>query len=308
MKHKNFVVFMLTHGRPEKQWTLKTLEKHGYTGDWYFILDNDDDTYDQYVDLYGEDKVLVFDKQKIMDSPDFDARDNFEYKRSVVYARYAAWEFGEALGYKYIAQFEDDYDSFRWRMSPEIEYSSKMVSTDKSYQVLDKIFDTMIDYLAATPRLQAICTAQSGDYIGGGGSKLVTDHFRRKAMNGWITDIDRRFRFDGTQNDDTNSYTTLATRGMLFLTTAYIALNQRPTQHNASGNSEMYLDFGTYVKSFYSLMAHPSGMKISVLYNTSARKGKEGKDEKTNKAVRIHHKVKWRYTAPMIVSRELKKI
>lgn len=56
--------------------------------------------------------------------------------------------------------------------------------------------------------------------------------------------------------------------------------------------TELYLDNGTYVKSFYSVMFHPSGVKISVLRDHFAR---------------IHHKVKWSNTIPMIIDEKYKK-
>lgn len=190
-------------------------------------------------------------------------------------------------------------------MSPEIEYSSKMLSTDKEYRSLDKVFDIMLQYLIDTPRLTSICMAQSGDYIGGGGSKMIADHYRRKAMNSFICDTERPFEFQGRINEDVNAYTSLANQGVLFLTTAYVSLNQKTTQTNAGGLTEMYLDSGTYVKTFYSVILHPAGVKVSVLFNTSARKAI---GPKTNDNFRVHHRISWNNTAPKILREENKKI
>ena len=48
MGNKDFAVFILTHGRPDNLKTLTTLKKCGYTGEIYFIVDNEDKTIEQY--------------------------------------------------------------------------------------------------------------------------------------------------------------------------------------------------------------------------------------------------------------------
>lgn len=302
MNHKDFCVLILTHGRPDKVDTIKTLNKHGYTGDWFIVLDDEDETIDRYKEVFGADKVVVFDKTDI--ATRFDEADNFNDRRSIFYARNASFDIAEKLGYKYFIQLDDDYNSFRWRMSPEIEYSSKMLSTEKSYRSLDKVFDVMLDYFISVPKLKSLCMSQSGDFIGGGNSKMITDQYRRKVMNSFICSVDRRFEYQGRVNEDVNAYTSLASRGELFLTTAFVSLNQRTTQTSSGGMSEMYIDSGTYIKTFYSLMIHPSGVKISVLFNTSARKSV---GPKTNEAFRIHHRISWENTAPKILRENLKK-
>lgn len=302
MHHKNFCILILTHGRPDKVFTLKTLDKYGYTGDWYLVVDDEDKTIEDYQKNFGKEKVIIFSKDDI--AKRFDQADNFTDRRSIFYARNATFDIARNLGYKYFMQLDDDYDSFRWRMSPEIEYSSKMLSLDKSYQCLDKVIDAMLDYFIAVPRLITLCMAQSGDFIGGGGSKMITDQYRRKVMNSFICDVDRQFEFVGRVNEDVNMYTSLAHKGELMLTTAYVSLNQKTTQQNTGGMSGLYSDSGTYIKTFYSIITHPSGVKVSVLFNTSARKEV---GPKTNNNFRIHHRVDWKHTAPKILREGIKK-
>lgn len=303
LKHKDFCVIILSHGRPNDQATVKTLNRFGYTGDWFIILDDEDPTIDQYKQLYGEDKIKIFSKDAMMDS--VDTLDNFHTKKTVVYARNASYQIVKDMGYNYFMMCEDDHDSVRWRMNPEIEYSSKMLSFDKDYHTLDQTIDTMLDYFIATPRIQTLCMAQSGDYIGGGGSRMATAQFRRKAMGTFITRVDDPIKFTGTMNDDTNAYTALASKGKLMLTTGFIAVNTKETQKNSGGNTELYASMGTYVKSFYSVIGHPSGVRVAVLFNTSARKANGA--PKTNETFRLHHRVNWKNVAPMILRENIKK-
>ena len=62
MVRDSFAVFILTHGRPENVLTLATLNRCGYTGKWYMIIDNEDKTADRYYELYGKEHVIMFDK------------------------------------------------------------------------------------------------------------------------------------------------------------------------------------------------------------------------------------------------------
>ena len=65
MRNKDFVVFIITNGRPDKVKTFQTLNKCNYTGPLYLILDNEDKTVDAYYKNFGKEKVIIFDKLAI---------------------------------------------------------------------------------------------------------------------------------------------------------------------------------------------------------------------------------------------------
>ena len=58
---KDFVVFILTHGRVDNQYTYCSLCKQGYTGRCVFVLDNEDEQVEEYKRRYGADNCYVFD-------------------------------------------------------------------------------------------------------------------------------------------------------------------------------------------------------------------------------------------------------
>jgi lipocalin len=74
----DFAVFILTHGRPEKVFTLNSLKAGNYSGKWYIVIDNEDDTEDEYRRLYG-DRVLQFDKVAV--SKTFDTAEGAKHMR-----------------------------------------------------------------------------------------------------------------------------------------------------------------------------------------------------------------------------------
>ena len=81
---EHFAVFILTHGRAKNQLTLKSLQRQGYSGRWYLIIDNEDDQQAEYISRYGADHVIVFDK--VEEIARTDTMDNFAEHRAVVYA------------------------------------------------------------------------------------------------------------------------------------------------------------------------------------------------------------------------------
>lgn len=286
MKHKDeFCAFILTHGRASKIHTLKSLKKSGYTGKIYIVIDDEDKTANEYKERYG-DSVLMFSKKEIAKT--FDEGDNFEDRRAIIYARNACFELAKQVGCKYFIQLDDDYTSFLYK------FDSKGIYKERIILNLDAIFDELVDYLESVPGLLSIAMAQNGDWLGGANSnKAQIRKPLRKCMNTFVCSTDRPFNFFGRINEDVNTYTNLGNRGGLFLTFTQIAIIQNQTQTNSGGMTELYLDSGTYVKSFYSVMYQPSSVKVGLM---------------GHKHKRLHHNIKWNNTVPQILDEQYKKV
>lgn len=283
----DFCVFILSHARPDRVFTYKTLIDKGYTGKIFIILDDEDKTIDDYKKLY-KDIILTFSKNEVAKT--FDVGDNFTDKRAVVYARNAVFELAKSIGYKYFMVLDDDYTDFRWSFTNERKYV-----TNKYIKNLDKIFEIMLKFYKATP-FTSICMAQGGDFIGGAGSGLsktfLDGQISRKVMNSFLCSTDRPFQFVGRINEDVNAYTSFGYRGYLFMTVAQLRLEQKQTQSNAGGLTDIYLNFGTYVKSFYTVLYNPSSVKIRQMGQSNKR---------------LHHSINWDTTVPKIISEKFKK-
>ena len=281
----DFAILILTHGRPDNIKTLSSLKKAGYTGKYYIVIDNEDEKANEYYNLYG-DKVIMFDKQAISDNPNYDKFDNNNNKKVIYFARNAAMEIAKDLGLKYYMQFDDDYKEFWYRYEKNGALKSLQIRN------IDDIINLLIDFLNNTKAL-TVCFSQGGDHLGGVNGGIWKTKLKRKAMNSFLVDVDRSFKFYGRINEDVNTYTMLGNRGELFFTIADIQLNQAQTQTNAGGMTDIYLDSGTYVKSFYSVICSPQAVKISMMGDTQ---------------MRIHHKVYWNYCVPKIINEKYKKL
>ena len=281
--NKNFAVFILSHGRAENVITFNTLRKSGYTGDIYIIVDDEDKQLSEYKRIYG-DKVIVFSKKE-MDGH-FDIGDNHDDRRVVVYARNKCHDIAKSLGIEYFLELDDDYDVFSFRKEENGGLHQR-----KIHKGINELFDEMCDFVDVTGA-HAIAFAQGGDYIGGVGSKLWKDQIMRKCMNSFFCKTDRPFQFYGRINEDTTMYTVLGQKGFIFFTIADVMVNQKQTQINKGGLTDIYLDMGTYYKSFFSVMYSPSCVKVSSMGDTFRR---------------IHHKVLWNYCTPKIIDQKYKK-
>lgn len=284
MKH-DFAVFIISAARAGNVKTINTLEKYDYTGDWYILIDREEDI-EPYTNEYGEDKIIYFNKDEIVE--DVDRADN-EGRRDVnVYARNKVFEIANDMGYEWFAQFDDDYDEFKLRFNDKGEFAKYDIDT------LDTIFDAMIEY-AYMADLDTIATAQGGDFIGGAESGICNGQgditAQRKAMNTFVCNSKSPIDFVGTINEDVNTYIRKQQLGKIFLTPNIVNVEQERTQAQEGGLTDAYLDWGTYVKSFYTILYSPSSVEL----------GKMGQEEQ-----RIHHRVDWRTSIPKIVPESAK--
>lgn len=278
-KSRTFGAFILTHGRPGDVFTYDILRKHGYTGDIFLIVDNEDATVPQYKERYGHDRVIVFDKEAI--GKTFDLGDTQKDRRATVFARNASFDIARQLGLSHYIQLDDDYGFFKYRYD---NGDGSIGSHD--VKSLDAIFDAMIDFLE-TSGATSVALSQGGDFMGGIASQAMRKPLLRKCMNSWIFRTDRPTQFVGRMNDDVNTYIVHGAKGQLFFTVSGVMLNALPTQQTAGGMTDIYRNFGTYAKSMYTVMMAPSCTTVRLMGRTD---------------MRLHHSIRWDHAVPKIIS------
>jgi hypothetical protein len=217
----------------------------------------------------------VFDKKAEADA--CDEGNNFDERRTITMARNACFGIAERLGVTHFVELDDDYYYFGRRFSEGA----------KKIDNLDAALESLLRFYKSTPTM-AIAFAQGGDHIGGfSGVRL-----KRKCMNSFLCSTERPFRFVGAMNEDVNTYATLGSRGLVFFTFTPLQLDQKDTQSQPGGISEMYQRFGTYCKAFTTVMMMPSAVRVSMMQSKSPR---------------IHHQINWGYAVPCIVPERYRK-
>lgn len=284
MENKDYTVFIISNNRPNKVYTDTMLKKYNYTGTSYIVLDDEDKSVDQYITKFGVDRIKIFNKKEIADKTD--EGNNFDNRRTTTHARNACFDIAEQLGYKYFLVLDDDYTVFRYR------YIDKYIT--KGYvNNLDNLFLQTFKFYKNN-KFISIAFAQGGDFIGGESCGLLKNYIYngRKCMNSFFCSTDRRFWFLGQLNEDVNTYVTYGNKGGLFLTIPFVGLEQKATQLTNGGMTDAYLKYGTYVKSFTTVMMQPSSVFVAMMGFTKNR---------------LHHRVIQKNTVPMIVKEMYKK-
>lgn len=278
MLRDDFGILILSHKRPENP-TYKTLQKCGYMGKFYFILDDLDESIPQYEAKYGKDHLLIFNKAEM--AKEIDLMDNWEMWSIDTYARNASFRLAKSVGLHYFLLLDDDYDSFRYRFPKE---HSVPVTR------MNDVCEIYLDYFIKHKAVHTLCFCQGADV-----SVVNEGVTKRKAMNALFCSINRPIKWIGHMNADVNAYTRYNQLGHLFITFPHIQLNQEPTQ-TKGGSAGMYREIGTYQKTFYSVMQCPSFVKVST-FTKGFRMSK----------FRLHHKIDFEKGCAKVISGRYKK-
>jgi hypothetical protein len=275
-------VFILTHGRADRVHTYKTLRTHGYTGKIYLVIDDEDDQEQAYRELYG-DQVVQFCKEEYLRksmciNPD-------KPRKVILYARNACFDIARQLGITHFVEMDDDYSAFGFRF----ERNGRLRQRDT--RNLDDVITAFFDFLECS-HSDSIAFSQGGDLLGGISGDWAEMRLKRKAMNSFFCITEKPVNFVGAINEDVNTYVSQGNIGRLFFSVLRFILIQSETQKNTGGMSETYLDNGTYVKTFPTVMLNPSCVKVAAMRSTNAR---------------IHHKISWKNAVPKILNEKYRK-
>ena len=286
----DFAVFILSHGRADNVKTYSSLRQCGYTGKIYILIDDLDKTAAKYEELYGEE-IIKFSKE---DAKAYtDTCDCIPQTNTVLFARNACFRVAKQLGIKVFWQLDDDYDSFGWTIDNQGRYATS--GYDRNTKSLNDILASYRKFFESC-KASAIAICQGGDLFGGKDSSYVhfarQQVFTRKVMNSFMMATDRPVNFIGRMNDDVNTYVERGRRGSLFITIPRLRLWQCETQKQDGGLTDMYKDFGTYMKSFYTVLVAPSCTRLCWMGRTHKR---------------IHHRIAWDNACPKIISEEHRK-
>jgi hypothetical protein len=283
---EDFCVFILTNRRPDNVITYDVLRKSGYTGKIYLVVDDEDPTAAQYEKNYPGN-VLIFSKDEV--STFTDDYDNATDRRTITWARNATWGLAEKVKCSCFIQLDDDYYDFLYRRVGARSNDLTMRVRGYAIKSLDKVLSAMAHFAESVPVL-TIAMSQGGDHFGGSAENLAK--VKRKAMNSFVCSTTKPFLWRGRFNEDVNTYVGLGSIGKLFFTFMHLQLDQKSTQTQDGGISDLYKESGTYVKAFYTVITSPSAVKVGVM-GTSHR--------------RIHHRIAWSNAVPVIVDERHRK-
>lgn len=158
---KDFAIFICTHGRPDKQYTLEALREAGYTGFIILVVDDEDDTYEEYLNWTDKDekvKVHKFCKQHYIDTIDYGT---VLYRKVILYAKCACEDFARAMGLTSFVISDDDTKQFRFRWVEDGKLKAVPITKD-----FDKVVEAFTEYMLTTD-LTALSFGYTSSYLKG---------------------------------------------------------------------------------------------------------------------------------------------
>lgn len=281
---KRFGVFILSHGRAKEIQTVEMLKRQNYTGDWFVVIDNEDDQEPIYREKFG-DHIIQFDK--IKEAETTDTGDLDDDRRVGVFARNAIQRIAREMGYKYHLQLDDDFSGLVYRRPT----GSGNSLTQEKIKDLDKFFESICGFLDGT-KVSWVSFGLSSDYLGGAVNKRYCSGLFPKTMGSFFMRADKPIKFVMRMNDDVTTCALNWPKGNICYTISRVMVETPATQKMKGGMTDIYMENGTFRKSFYSVMCCPSFAII-------ARQGITH--------YRIHHQFNWGNCVPRLLNQKWRK-
>lgn len=137
--NNDFAVFIISYSRPNKQHTLKSLLDRSYIGQWYIVLDDTDPTIQEYIDNFGAENIIVFDKNHYINT--VDTAMLVPYYSAALYARSAVEDIAHDLGYKAFILLDDDITDFSIRY-PDNDKLRRLSKFD-----INLVFNSIVEFM-----------------------------------------------------------------------------------------------------------------------------------------------------------------
>lgn len=245
----NFAVFILTHGRPNNQLTYKSLRKAGYTGKIYFVIDDLDETSDEYIKNFGKENVIIFDKREIAKNTDRFL--NYEKLDGVVYARNVCFEIAKKLDLEYFLNCDDDIRNFHYRLIENNKMGSVPLIS------FDDVFEVILEFMK-TSDIELFSISENGIYFGGinertKGINMTFGHF-------FIFNTKSKIRFRSFWLEDLITNIDILKRGHRVISSSFIS--QTLIGRGDGGMADSYNETNDNCIVFNILLCHPDVIKL----------------------------------------------
>lgn len=252
-----FAVFILTHGRPHNQLTVKSLQDVGYTGEWYLVVDDQDDTFNEYVNVWGVDRVIVFHKDHFIRHTDVGLQ--VPVPKFAVFARNAIEHIATYMGYQTFMMLDDDITKIRIRL-PEGD-------SLKSYQFygnFDVIIDRAVNYVLDCD-IACMGLGFCNLYIGGVENFNKENPRQRLCAEAFIRNTAHPISWRLNMVEDLITSIDAAISGDVWFQFLPIQCEIKMSEGAVDGgNSDVYRQLGMYRISFMPVIAYPSSNAVKL--------------------------------------------
>lgn len=244
----DFAVFIITHGRPYKQITYNMLRAKGYTGKIYLVVDNLDNTLDEYKRLY-DGEVLVFNKLEYVAKTDCALGEKFI--NFAVFSRNAVEDFVKQLNLKTFLLIDDDFSNVRMRLVREEKLLSRQIEN------FDYVFSCISEYLLSAN----ISTAGVNQSFFGGVKGLNVASLRHRLFNGmFFRNAGHIVEWKSNMLEDIITCVLCGNMGEPFIKLMQFQFDTEPTggENSVGGNASVYNSYDHFKQMFFPIVFCPS--------------------------------------------------
>lgn len=271
-------IYIISKGRPHCT-TAKTLEKMKYTGEWFIVCGNNDVTIPQYIQNFGEDRILVFDWYD--QAPHCDYLDNFGLEKmssGAVPVRNAVRKISIERGELRHWQFDDDYNRF-YKIN---------ATKDKWHPMVGEVFEEELYKLASYAHESNL--SNIGFALGSDTRPQCVMELGHRVFNAHnLPNSEKLFTvWRSRMNDDLINAIETYRSGKYELFVKYMSITMPPTQSEKGGNTDIYQQDGTVRKTAYAVMIDPINVKLDIVHG------------------RYHHVVNWQGIIPKVIHERFK--
>ena len=254
---KKFAVFILTHGRPHNQLTVKSLQNAGYTGEWFLVLDDQDDTYAEYEAEWGAERIIVFNKDYFIRNTDTGL--HTPVPKFAVFARNAIEFIAKNRGYQSFMMLDDDITRFRVRL-PEGNSLKSFQLTNQFNSIIENSVDYMLDCDIACLGL-GFCNL----YIGGVANFNKENPRQRLCAEAFIRNTSHPIDWRLNMVEDLITSIDAAMNGEVWFQFLPIQCEIKMSEGAVEGgNSDVYRQLGMYKISFMPVITYPSSNAVKL--------------------------------------------
>ena len=247
------VVFIKTHGRPDSQHTLHALREAGYKDKIILVLDDEDDTYCEYLKYEDENtEIRIFNKEHYVQTVDSGVSNP---KREVnLYAWCACEDLAREYGLSSCVMADDDITGFRYRFVEGNSLRSLHIT-----QNIEEILNSYLDYIENS----GICATAFGTnqmYMGGAEvmkpDKLI-DY--RAPYNFVFRNMKYEYSWVSGMYEDTIAPVLENQRGKYTIQLPFVQLEMKEVAAGAKGGmSSTYSQTDIFKRVFSLFQYHPS--------------------------------------------------
>jgi hypothetical protein len=267
-------IYIISKGRP-RCLTARTLTRIGYPGQWFIVCGNNDNTIEKYQQNWGKDKILIFDWYEEVKHTDF--MDNLgveKYSSGAAPVRNATMEISRQRGEIRHWQLDDDYPAF-------VKFNTKR-----------KKYDRVRDGRVLQFEMAKIALFGYEADLTNVGYQPTSNTYPDQAFNftkrvfnahNLPSDPDKFVRWRARMNDDTVNALDVLVGGGYEISVNYLGMGTIKTQTETGGNTDLYKDNGTVMKTAYAVMRSPKSVSLVIKFK------------------RYHHQNNWAPVSPKLI-------